>query len=94
MCALLRLPIKNLLLVGGDASVLGMTVPQLLDSIMKSSKAKLFNEPVNWKLYNLLDYPTLVPDPMDLGTRHIRSSHVCFSCVVAICLSARVHGDA
>ena len=43
---------------------------QLLDSIMKSSKAKLFNEPVNWKLYNLLDYPTLVPDPMDLGTCH------------------------
>lgn len=36
--------------------------------IMNMPQALPFNEPVNWKLLNLPDYPIIVKKPMDFGT--------------------------
>jgi hypothetical protein len=41
---------------------------KLLETIFKSVKAELFRAPVDWKTLNLLDYPKIVINPMDLGT--------------------------
>ena len=42
---------------------------KLLKRLMKRNHARVhFNAPVDWKKYKLLDYPTTIFEPMDLGT--------------------------
>lgn len=41
---------------------------QLLGTIINAYDSIAFREPVDWKLLNLLDYPTIITKPMDLST--------------------------
>lgn len=40
----------------------------LLKAIMAKTEAGPFLEPVDWKFYGLMDYPTIIKTPMDLST--------------------------
>lgn len=40
---------------------------RLIEALVKLPKAKMFSAPVDWQTYGLLDYPRIVPHPMDLG---------------------------
>lgn len=40
----------------------------LIDDFSKRQDCEPFREPVPWKAYGLLDYPTLIKKPMDFGT--------------------------
>lgn len=40
----------------------------LLKGIMAKTEAGPFLEPVDWKAYGLVDYPTIIKTPMDLST--------------------------
>ena len=41
---------------------------KLIDVISSDPNAEAFLEPVDWKELELLDYPDIVKNPMDLGT--------------------------
>ncbi len=41
---------------------------QLLSGIYNAYDSAPFREPVDWKAFNLMDYPTIITRPMDLGT--------------------------
>jgi hypothetical protein len=41
---------------------------QLLGGIYNAYDSAPFREPVDWKAFNLMDYPTIITRPMDLGT--------------------------
>lgn len=43
-------------------------IEQLLMSLLTNTDSTEFREPVNYLAYGLLDYPTIVKRPMDLGT--------------------------
>lgn len=43
-------------------------VNQLLQGLFDNSESIDFRNPVPWKELNLLDYPSIIPHPMDLGT--------------------------
>lgn len=40
----------------------------LLETMMKEEIAGPFNQPVDWKALNLMDYPKIIKNPMDLGS--------------------------
>lgn len=40
----------------------------LVDELCRDDSAMAFLEPVNWKALGLMDYPSIVKTPMDLGT--------------------------
>ncbi len=41
---------------------------QLIENISQDPNAYPFLEPVDWKELELLDYPQIIKNPMDLGT--------------------------
>ena len=41
---------------------------QLLKPLLRMPDAHYFLHPVDWRTLNIPDYPTIVKDPMDLGT--------------------------
>jgi hypothetical protein len=41
---------------------------QLLGSLNNAYDSLAFREPVDWKALNLMDYPTIITNPMDLST--------------------------
>ena len=43
-------------------------VSQLLQGLFDNSDSLEFRQPVPWKELNLLDYPALITNPMDLST--------------------------
>lgn len=43
-------------------------IQQLISSLMNNNDSLVFREPVDWKAYNLMDYPTIITRPMDLST--------------------------
>ena len=45
---------------------------ELLDVVLKSRGAKNFAEPVDWEGLKIPDYPTIIKEPMDLGTVRVR----------------------
>jgi len=40
----------------------------ILKVLMSKNEAVAFNDPVDWQLYGLTDYPEIIKQPMDLGT--------------------------
>ncbi len=44
----------------------------LLKAMMAKAEAAPFLEPVDWKSFGLVDYPTIIKTPMDLGTVLVR----------------------
>ena len=51
-----------------EESLLFPKCKNILDVLWHKKGAEFFTSPVDWKKYNLLDYPTIVTNPMDLGT--------------------------
>jgi hypothetical protein len=43
-------------------------VTQLLQNLLDSVDSADFRHPVDWKAFNLIDYPMIIKKPMDLGT--------------------------
>jgi len=41
---------------------------QLIQGLIDSADSVDFRNPVDWKSFNLLDYPILIKKPMDLST--------------------------
>jgi hypothetical protein len=41
---------------------------QLLQNLFDSSDSFEFRQPVDWKTYELFEYPVIIKKPMDLGT--------------------------
>ena len=41
---------------------------QLLQSLLDLGDSADFRSPVDWKGFNLIDYPIIIKKPMDLGT--------------------------
>ncbi len=45
-----------------------ISLDQILISLSKEKEAENFQFPVNYKELKLIDYPTIIKKPMDLGT--------------------------
>ncbi len=41
---------------------------QLIQSLLDLGDSADFRNPVDWKSFNLVDYPIIIKKPMDLGT--------------------------
>ena len=52
-------------LIGRDEEA---KLQQLLSGLINAYDSLAFREPVDWKALNLMDYPTIITNPMDLGT--------------------------
>ena len=50
----------------------------LLEDIRADPQAAAFNMPVNWRAFNIPDYPRIVKNPMDLDTlyKKVKGQHV------------------
>lgn len=52
-------------LIGRDEEA---KLQQLLSGLINAYDSIAFREPVDWKALNLMDYPTIITNPMDLST--------------------------
>lgn len=52
-------------LIGRDEEA---KLQQLLSGLINAYDSIAFREPVDWKGFNLMDYPTIITNPMDLST--------------------------
>ena len=53
---------------------------KLVYAFLGRPESSPFSEPVDWKNLGLLDYPSLVKKPMDLGTIRVFAVAVCVCC--------------
>ena len=56
---------------GGKGGLEGEALAQCkaaVKELRKHKDAQVFNDPVDWKALGILDYPTIIKRPMDLGT--------------------------
>ena len=44
------------------------TAKKILDDLWETDELELFRKPVEYKKLNLIDYPLLIKNPMDLST--------------------------
>lgn len=44
------------------------TAKKILDDLWEADELELFRKPVEYKKLNLIDYPLLIKNPMDLST--------------------------
>lgn len=67
---------------GGSDALKGLSAEMqdchgILKFFQGKPEASAFLEPVDWKGFNLPDYPEIIKTPMDLGTVEVRLQGVC-----------------
>lgn len=54
---------------------------QLVQALLDNQDTREFREPVDWKSMGLLDYPSIIQKPIDLGTIKAKLTGNCYSTV-------------